>query len=181
MEQASLAPDPRYPAGRFKKPETITAEDRDRFIGEIERLPGQIRAALAGLNEQQLDTPYREGGWTVRQVAHHLAESHMNSFIRFKLALTEDNPAIKPYDEAACAETADAKSMPVAPSLALLDGLHQRWTVLLRSLSEEQYRRTFRHPESGLMRLDVTLALYAWHCRHHTRHITALRERMGWV
>jgi hypothetical protein len=181
MEQASQASDPRYPVGRFTAPATITAGDRDRFIGEIEALPGQLRAALAGLNEQQLDTPYRDGGWTVRQVVHHFAESHMHSFLRFKLALTEDNPTIKPYGEAACAETPDAKTMPVLPSIELLDGLHQRWAVLLRWMSEQQYQRTFQHPERGLMKLDVTLAIYAWHCRHHTRHITALRERMGWV
>lgn len=180
MEQASLAPDPRYPAGRFEPPGAITPEDRERFIVDIDRLPEQLRAAVAGLDEQQLDTAYRSGGWTVRQLIHHVPESHMNCFIRFKLALTEDNPTIKPYDEAACAETADSK-MDIEPSLHLIDGLHRRWTALLRSMTESQYQRTFQHPERGLMRLDMTLALYAWHGRHHTRHITALRERMGWL
>ena len=181
MELASPALDLRYPVGPFKAPATISADDRDRFIAEIERLPGLLRSAIAGLNDQQLDTPYREAGWTVRQVVHHLADSHMNSFVRFKWALTEDSPTIKPYDEAACAELADAgRGMPVDSSLMLLDGLHQRWTVLLRSMDERQYRRTFQHPERGLMMLDVNLAMYAWHCRHHTAHIVSLRDRMGW-
>lgn len=172
--------DPRYPVGKFQAPETITADDRARYIGEIRRLPDGLRAAIDGLDDSKLDTPYRDGGWTVRQVVHHLAESHMNSFIRFKLALTEDSPTIKPYDEAACAETADAKTMPVAPSIDLLDGLHQRWTVLLQSMSDAEFQRAFLHPERGVMRLDMNLALYDWHCRHHLGHITSLRDRMGW-
>ena len=180
MKPASPALDLRYPVGRFEAPATIGADDRDRFIAEIERLPGRLRSAIAGLNDEQLDTPYRQGGWTVRQVVHHLADSHMNSFVRFKLALTEESPTIKPYDEAACAELADSTHVPVDSSLMLLDGLHQRWTVLLRSMNEQQYRRTFNHPELGLMRLDLNLALYEWHCRHHTAHITSLRDRMGW-
>ncbi len=136
--------------------------------------------ALKGLADAQIDTPYRDGGWTVRQVIHHLADSHMNSFVRFKLALTEDSPTIKPYNEAAWAETADARALPLAPSLDLIDGLHQRWVVLLESLNDADFGRTFTHPERGQMRLDVNLALYAWHCRHHTAHIVSLRERMGW-
>lgn len=180
MEQSSTAAGLRYPVGRFRAPSLFTPEDRDRSISVIERLPASVRAAIAGLSDEQLDTPYREGGWTVRQVVHHLADSHMNSFIRFKLALTENSPTIKPYDEAAWAALADSLRLPVDSSLMLLEGLHRRWTVLLRSLSEQEYQRTFRHPEMGLVTLDVNLALYEWHCRHHTAHVTALRERKGW-
>jgi uncharacterized damage-inducible protein DinB len=180
MEQVSPAIDLRYPVGRFQAPAAITAEDRARFISVIERLPKSLSAAVAGLNDEQLDTPYREGGWTIRQVVHHLADSHMNSFIRFKLALTEESPTIKPYDEAACAELADSLRMPVNTSLMLLEGLHQRWTVLLRSMDQQHYQRAFKHPELGLVKLDVNLALYEWHCRHHTAHITSLRQRKGW-
>ena len=179
MEQASPALDLRYPAGRFQAPPSITAEDRERYIAELEHLVEGLRAATAGLNDSQLDTPYRDGGWTIRQVIHHLADSHMNSFVRFKLAMTEESPTIKPYDEAAWAELADSK-LPVDLSLFLLDGLHRRWVALLRSMSPGDYQRTFTHPERGTMRLDMNLALYAWHCRHHTAHITSLRARMGW-
>jgi uncharacterized damage-inducible protein DinB len=180
MDQAAPALDPRYPVGRFQPPAAVSAEDRVRFINDIEQLPARLREAIAGLSPAQLDTPYREGGWTARQVIHHLADSHINSFVRFKLALTENAPTIKPYNEAAWAETADARTMPLEPSLSLIDGLHTRWTVLLRSLSESDYQRQFTHPDRGLMKLDVNLALYAWHGRHHTAHITGLRQRMGW-
>lgn len=180
MEQASAAADPRYPIGRFERPDTITADDRSRFIGEIEALPTQIRASIAGLDEAQLDTPYREGGWTLRQVIHHLADSHINSFIRFKLALTEDSPTITAYKEDMWAETADSRAMDVQASLAVLEGLHKRWVTLLRSLSDSDFERTFRHPERGLMRLDVNLALYAWHGKHHAEHITRLRSQKSW-
>ena len=180
MEEASAALDLRYPIGKFQPPASITATDRARFIDEIETLPGRLRSAIAGLDEAQLDTPYRPGGWTVRQVVHHFADSHMNSFVRFKLALTEDSPVIKPYDERAWAETADSRSIPVEPSLSLIEGLHQRWAALLRSLDGQQCQRTFTHPERGLLTLDVTLAMYAWHCRHHTAHIVNLRKGMGW-
>ncbi len=179
MALASPASDLRYPAGRFQAPAAITADDHERYIAEIEDLVEGLRSAIAGFDDSQLDTPYRDGGWTVRQVIHHLADSHMNSFVRFKLALTEDSPVIKPYDEAAWAELADSKQ-PVELSLLLLDGLHRRWVALLRSMSASDYERAFAHPERGLMRLDVNLALYAWHCRHHTAHITSLRSRMGW-
>ncbi len=172
--------DPRYPVGRFQAPSAITALDRHQFISEIEKLPHNLREAARGLSDAQLDTPYREGGWTVRQVIHHVADSHMNSFSRFKLALTEDSPTIKPYDEALWASTADSIAVPVESSLAVLDGLHQRWTVLLRSLADADYARTFIHPERGVMRLDMNLALYAWHSRHHTAHVTSLRRRMNW-
>lgn len=181
MEQASAASDLRYPVGRFEAPASISKADRAQFIEEIERLPERLRTSVSGLDDAQLDTPYRPGGWTVRQVVHHLADSHMNSFVRFKLALTEESPTIKPYDEAAWADTADARELAVDSSLALIEGLHRRWAVLLRSLDEAQYQRTFRHPERGVMRLDVTLAMYAWHCRHHVAHVTRLRERMEWT
>jgi uncharacterized damage-inducible protein DinB len=138
-----------------------------------------MRAAVAGLTEQQLDTPYRAGGWTVRQVVHHVPESHMNSYVRFKLALTEDDPVIKPYDEVLWAKLADAYA-PIEGSLALLDALHQRWVPLLESMKDGDFERTFRHPELGPVRLDQNLALYAWHGKHHVAHITALRDRMGW-
>jgi uncharacterized damage-inducible protein DinB len=180
MEQATSTADLRYPAGRFQAPTTISADDRVRLIEEIAQLPQRLRAAVEGLSDAQLATPYREGGWTVRQVVHHLADSHMNSFVRFKLALTEDAPTIKPYKEAAWAETQDARNAPLDPSLALIEGLHERWVALLKSLGDSEYQRVFRHPERGEMRLDVNLALYAWHCRHHLAHIESLRRRMGW-
>ena len=141
-------------------------------------LPARIHEAVAGLNDAQLDTPYRPGGWTVRQVVHHVADSHMNGYIRVKLALTEDVPTIKTYEEAAWAELADSRA-DVDVSLALLDALHTRWVLLLRSLSEADYERTFNHPEWGLMTLGTLLRLYEWHGRHHVAHITRMRERMG--
>lgn len=180
MEQATASIDPRHPIGRFQPPAVVTSADRARFIGDIRELPRQLRDAVAGLTDEQLDTPYRDGGWTVRQVVHHLADSHMNSFVRFKLALTEDSPMIKPYDESAWAETADSLELPLEPSIAILDGLHRRWVALLQSLREGDFERAFTHPERGPMRLDLNLALYSWHGRHHAAHITALRERMGW-
>ena len=139
-----------------------------------------MRNAVAGLNDGQLDTPYREGGWTLRQVVHHVADSHMNSYIRFRLALTEDEPTIKPYDEAVWANLIDAKTAPVAPSLSLLEGLHHRWAVLLRSLSETDVQRKFVHPELGTLTVDQYISLYAWHGKHHAAHITSLRERKAW-
>ena len=139
-----------------------------------------ITQAVAGLDDAQLDTPYREGGWTIRQVVHHVADSHANSYIRFKLALTEDWPIIKPYDEASWAELVDSRSLPVSTSLDLLTALHARWVALLRTLKAEDWERTLNHPEAGVMSLDLMLGLYAWHCEHHVAHITALRSRMGW-
>src|SRR5947209_452891 len=140
--------DIRYPVGKFSRPEAVTREDLDGWINELDRLPENLRQAAQTLSEQQLDTPYRPAGWTVRQVVHHLADSHMNSYARFRLALTEDEPIIKPYDEAAWANLGDAKAAPIASSLDLLSAMHSRWVLLLRSLSEEQWRRTFRHPEN---------------------------------
>jgi uncharacterized damage-inducible protein DinB len=169
-----------YPIGKFECPKSITPEMRAQWIGEIEAAPAWFRAAIQGLTEQQLDTPYRPGGWTVRQVVHHVADSHLHSYIRFRLALTEDQPTIKPYDQAKWAELPDARTAPVETSLQLIDSLHQRWVLLLRSMSDADFARTFLHPERGVMRLDINLAMYAWHSRHHRAHITGLRERMGW-
>lgn len=169
-----------YPIGKFQRPEKLSEEQRRACIGVIAKTPAQLKAAVAGFNAAQLDTPYRPGGWTVRQVVHHLPDSHMNSYVRFQLALTEDEPTIKPYDEARWAELADAKTAPVEPSLALLENLHERWVLLLRSLSGASWTRTFRHPDLGLMTLEQNLALYDWHGRHHVAHITSLRERQGW-
>ena len=142
--------------------------------------PAKLKAAVGGLNDRQLDTPYRPGGWTVRQVVHHLPDSHLNSFVRFKLALTEEEPTIKPYDEARWAELADSKA-PIELSLPLLENLHERWVLLLNSLTPADWQRKFRHPERGPMTLTDNLQIYAWHGRHHVAHITALRERNGWL
>ncbi len=179
METAP-APDLRYPIGRFRPPEQVTAEDRREWIAEIESAPARLRSAVEWLSDKQLDTPYRPGGWTVRQVVHHLPDSHMNSYVRFRLALTEDEPVIKPYLEDRWATLPDAATSPPGMSLDLLDALHRRWAALLNSLTPEQLQRTFRHPELGLRTLEWNLGLYAWHCRHHLAHIEALRGRMGW-
>lgn len=170
----------RYPAGRYRPPSQITSQDRAQWLTELESLPVKLRQAVGGLSEEQLDTPYRPGGWTVRQVVHHLPDSHMNSYGRFRLALTEDAPLIKPYNEATWAELTDAKSAPIDLSLGLLENLHARWIILLRSLNDAQFARTFHHPDLGEMRLDATLGLYAWHGRHHLAHIMNLRQRKGW-
>jgi len=172
--------DPRYPLGKFSFDGDLTAEQKKQYLNDIEQLPARFRAALQGLSEKQLDTPYRDGGWTVRQVTHHVPDSHMNAYVRFKLALTEDEPTIRPYMEDRWAELPEAKTAPVALSLALLDSLHQRWTLMLRNIADTGWKRNFRHPEMGLMSLEKTLALYSWHGRHHTAHVTALREKMGW-
>jgi len=169
----------RYPIGRFRAPENSTPEARAAHIQVLRELPERLTAAVAGLNDAQLDTPYRESGWTVRQVVHHVPDSHSNSYVRTKLALTEDWPTIKPYDEAAWANLPDSRS-PILPSLVFLDGLHKRFVALLESMSEEDYRRGFNHPERGRMTLATNLALYDWHSRHHVAHITALRARQGW-
>ncbi len=172
--------DPRYPVGKFTYSNPPTDEQRKKLIDEIEQAPARLRAAVQDLSPQQLDTPYREGGWTVRQVAHHVPESHMNAYIRFKLALTEDEPTIKPYAEDRWAELPDVKSTPVEVSLALLDSLHDRWVRLLRAMKPDEWKRTFRHPELGIMPLEKNLALYSWHGRHHVAHVTDLRKRLGW-
>lgn len=172
--------DPRFPVGKFAPPESITPADRERFIREIEDTPQRMRAAVSGLTEAQLDTPYRDGGWTVRQVVHHVPDSHLNSYMRFRLALTEEEPTIRTYQEDRWAELPDARTAPVEVSLSLLESLHRRWALLLRSLTPEQWTLHFRHPDLGVLRLDRNLALYAWHGRHHVGHITALRDLKGW-
>lgn len=173
-------PDLRYPVGKFRFPETVSREERSQFVEQIAEAPARLRSAVAGLGDSQLDTPYRPGGWTVRQVVHHVPDSHLNSYTRFRLALTEDEPTIKPYHEDRWAELPDARTAPVEVSLRLLECLHSRWVGLLRSLSDAQWKRTFRHPDLGLISLEQNAALYAWHGRHHVAHITNLRERMGW-
>jgi hypothetical protein len=172
--------DPRYPIGKFSFPQATTPSQREQWIADIAAAPAKLRAAAAGLTPQQLDTPYRDGGWTVRQVIHHVPESHMHAYIRFKLALTETEPVIKPYDESAWAKLPDVAETPVETSLALLDSLHDRWVRVLRLMEAADWTRTFRHPELGLVKLEGNLALYAWHGKHHTAHITSLRDRMQW-
>ena len=175
-----MAPDLRYPIGDFAAPTDITPARISSWIDDIEVLPRDLRALVAPLDSGQLATAYRPEGWTVAQVVHHLADSHLNSYMRFRLALTEDRPTIKPYAEAAWAELPDARGEPIAPSLDLLDSLHTRWTQLLRSLDDADWKRDFDHPEAGLISLDVNLALYSWHGRHHLAHIQSLAKRSGW-
>jgi hypothetical protein len=169
-----------YPIGKFEPPAAVTHEMRTRFIEDIAAAPAHFREAVNGLNDQQLDTCYRPGGWTVRQVIHHVADSHINSYCRFRLALTETEPRVKAYEEKDWAELADAKTMPVEVSLALLENLHSRWVTLLRSLEDGDFARTYHHSQMGPVRLDTNLALYSWHGKHHAAHINGLRERMGW-
>jgi len=172
--------DLRFPVGRFTAPSSSSVEARAAQMETLRLLPERLRAATGGLSESQLETPYRDGGWTVRQVVHHVFDSHANSYMRFKWALTEDWPAIKPYDEAAWANLADARSQPIDVSLALIAGLHVRWVALLSTLSEEDFAKGFVHPAMGRQNLATSLALYAWHSLHHTAHITSLRTRQGW-
>jgi len=171
--------DPRYPIGRFECPETISPDERLNAIAILAALPEDLRNAVEGLGSAQLNTPYREGGWTVRQLVHHIADSHMNAFIRVRLALTEDWPVIKPYDENAWATLHDSTA-PIEWSLELIESLHARWVMLLQSLTEAQWLRGYRHPESGETLVDAATLLYAWHSRHHLAHITHLRTREGW-
>ncbi|MBZ5521993.1 MAG: putative metal-dependent hydrolase [Acidobacteriia bacterium] len=172
--------DPRYPIGPFSPDAHPTPASRARHIEEIAALPGHFRQAVAGLSNEQLDTPYRDGGWTVKQLAHHVPDSHMNAYIRFKLALTENTPTIKPYDENAWAKLKDSEQTPVEVSLTLLEALHTRWVNLLKSLKADDFERKLNHPESGVFTLDQMLALYAWHGKHHTAHVTSLRQRKKW-
>ena len=172
--------DLRYPIGKFQWEENLSEARRKELIEQIAETPAKVRAAVAGFTEAQFDTPYRDDGWTIRQVIHHLADSHLNAFVRFKLALTEQEPTVKTYQQQLWAETSDAKGAPAELSLTLLESLHARWAVLLRSLAPADFARQFRHPEHGLMTLERLLGLYAWHGRHHTAHITGLRERNGW-
>jgi uncharacterized damage-inducible protein DinB len=170
----------KFPIGRFSFQAPSTPEQRKQWIANIAEAPAKFRAAVAGLNQEQLDTPYRDGGWTVRQVIHHVPDSHLNAYIRFKLALTETEPTIKPYDEAAWAELSDTRDTPIEVSLALLENLHARWAMLLHSMTDNDFTKPFRHPELGLVPLEKNLALYAWHSKHHAAHITSLRERNQW-
>ena len=180
MNTTNANTDLRYPVGRYEAPHEITPETREQWIRELETLPKNLRRAVSALSDAQLETPYRPGGWTVRQLVHHIADSHLNSYSRFRWAVMEDVPTIKTYNEADWAELADAKTAPIELSLALLEALHARWVILLRSFGDREYARTMRHTEWGEIRVDWLLGQYAWHCRHHVAHITSLREREGW-
>ncbi len=174
--------DPSYPIGTFTLEGAITPARREGWIAEVADLPAQLRAAVQGFTEAQYDTPYREEGWTVRQVVHHLPDSHMNAYIRFKFALTENNPTIKPYAEERWAELPDVAGTQVGVSLVLLESLHRRWVVLLKALTESDWQRTYFHPDQKKsLKLEGVLAMYAWHGKHHVAHITGLRQRMGWL
>lgn len=173
--------DPRYPVGPFEwEGGPLSAADRIRCIAQIAEAPARLREAVAGFSPEQLDTPYRDGGWTVRQVVHHVPDSHINAYMRFKLALTEPEPVIRTYEEGEWAKLEDALSTPVEVSLDLLAALHARWVVLLRALAPADFERVYRHPESGPATVDRLLALYAWHGRHHVAHIANLASRRGW-
>ncbi len=172
--------DLRYPIGRLKMEAQLADEARREMIDQIEQAPARLRAAVEGLTPEQLDTPYRPEGWTVRQVAHHVPDSHVNAYIRFKLALTEDTPPIKTYEEAEWAKLPDTFSVPVEVSLVMLESVHQRWVAILRSMSAADFERTLHHPDHGVINLNQLLCIYAWHGRHHAAHVTGLRERMGW-
>lgn len=176
----SMSPDFRYPIGPFLPPPPADPASRAAAILAIAEAPAKLRAAVTGLTNEQLETPYRPGGWTVRQVTHHVPDSHLNAYARLRLALTEDRPTIKPYDEARWAELPDAKRMPVDVSLTLLESLHQRFVTLLESLSENEWKRRYIHPDTGEHTLDYFLEHYAWHGRHHVAHVTSLRSRMQW-
>lgn len=176
MEELELL---RYPVGRFTPPPSSEPALRAAHISTIRLLPANIQSAVSGLSHAQLDTPYREGGWTLRQLVHHVADSHANAYVRTKLALTEDWPTIKPYDEAAWARLADSR-LPIDSSLAIITALHERWAALLESLSETDFQRGYNHPENGRQDLATVVAVYAWHSRHHTAHITSLRARKNW-
>jgi len=180
---ASRTPsDPRYPIGRFQFDGDRSPESRERYIAQIAALPAELRSAVHGLAEHQLDTPYREGGWTIRQVAHHIPDSHMNAYVRFKLALTEDQPTITPYEEARWAALPDTRDTPVMVSVRMLEALHERWVVLMRDMSDADFARAYMHPEQKrAVPLFEALPMYAWHGRHHVAHILATRAREGWV
>jgi len=173
--------DLKYPVGKFEFDAPIAEADHARLIDEIAATPAALRAAVTGLSRDQLETRYRPGGWTVKQVVHHVPDSHMNAYSRFKLALTEDEPTIKPYDEAKWAELPDSQKVAAEVSLRLVEAIHERWVPLLRSMDSADFRRGFRHPEHGrVLTLQQVLGLYAWHGRHHVAHITTLRDREGW-
>ncbi len=171
----------KYPIGIFNKPELITKDILEQWVADISTFPKRILNEVINLTNEQLDTQYRPNGWTIRQVVHHCADSHMNSLIRLKLALTEDQPIIKPYFEERWAELMDTKSMPIAPSLKIIEGVHARWIILLNNLTDEQSARIFIHPEHGkIFRIDENIGVYAWHCNHHLAHITETKKRNNW-
>ncbi len=171
----------KYPIGRVNVPSEITETRRNTFIKEVADLPTLLRSAVDGMSLKQIDTPYRPDGWTIRQVVHHLADSHLNSYIRFKMALTEEEPTIKAYHEDRWAELADSRNTPIEISLTLLGALHAKWVILMQSLSEQEFERAFRHPDLGLVTLNKALAIYAWHGKHHVAHITCLQDSKGWA
>lgn len=175
-----MSEDLRFPVGKFDGEQIITPEARQKFIQTIEELPAKLNAAIESLDNEQLDTCYRPEGWTIRQVVHHIADSHLNSICRFKLGLSEATPTIKTYNEAEWAEMADSRNAPIDVSLKIIEGVHARWTILLNSMSDEDFEREINHPERGTMTLGSLLALYDWHSRHHTAHITATRSRNNW-
>jgi uncharacterized damage-inducible protein DinB len=172
--------DIRYPVGKSIRQPSVDADECAALIEQVASAPAALAAAVKGLTDAQLDTPYRDGGWTPRQIVHHIADSHMNAYVRFKLGVTENNPTIKPYDEKSWAETIDSRTAPVEVSLNVIEGVHTRWVQFLRSLDGVALARTIQHPERGPMMLTDLLQLYAWHGRHHTAHITSLREKHGW-
>jgi uncharacterized damage-inducible protein DinB len=181
MTATAAAPDLRFPIGKFDWNAPIGEADYPTLIAEIAAAPGAFRSVVAGLSRDQLETRYRPGGWTVKQVVHHVPDSHLNAYTRFKLALTEDEPTIKPYDEAKWAELPDSQRVPIDVSLDLLDALHTRWVALLRAMDVADFNRSFRHPEHDrILTLAQLLGLYAWHGRHHVAHITSLKKREGW-
>lgn len=173
--------DLRYPIGTYDPKAPADSARIASAIGDIEALPKRLRAAVTDLSDEQLDTPYRPGGWTVRQLVHHLADSHLNACIRLRLALTEEAPTIRTYDQELWADLSDARELPLEPSLAMLDGLHERWAYLLRSLDPEHLERPLLHPEIGRLSIAQLTCLYGWHSRHHVAHITSLRDRQGWA
>lgn len=175
-----MAETSRYPIGLFDLNQTFTVDKRNQWIDEIEQLPARLESTVHGFTPEQLDTPYRPNGWTIRQVVHHLPDSHMNSYIRFKLALTEEQPTIRPYMEDRWAMLTDYRDTPIEVSLSLLSSLHQRWVIVLRAMEASQFSMTFNHPESGILRLDQAVGLYAWHGNHHLSQITSLVQRENW-
>ncbi|MBV8199566.1 MAG: putative metal-dependent hydrolase [Acidobacteria bacterium] len=177
----TATPDLRYPIGPFRRPARLTAAERTAAAAALAETPARLRQAVAGLAPAQLDTPYRPGGWTVRQLVHHVPDSHLNAYVRCKLALTEDEPTIRPYDEDRWAQLPESRSAPLEPSLALLDSLHQRWDLVLKAMAPADWERMLVHPESGRQSVEQLVALYAWHGRHHTAHVTELRRREGWL
>ncbi len=175
-----MSDDVRYPVGPCEWPAEVTADEKRQHLRDIAEMPARLRAAVAGLAPQHLDIPYREGGWTIRQIVHHIPDSHLNSYVRFKLALTEDQPIIKPYDERLWAEMPEARTAPIEISLDMVDALHQRWSLMLQNMTDADFELSLRHPEIGELKLKSLLAGYGWHCRHHVAQIVATRRRMGW-